>query len=108
MAADLLRSVVNDAAQNGVLTHPLGPQFGGDYPIIQYADDTLIIMPAEEVQLLKDIMAVFASSTGLRVNYWKSFIVPINVPDDRMVELAQALGIRLVVCPLPIWVCLWD
>lgn len=51
-------------------------------------------MPVEESELLalKDILAVFASSTGLGVNYEKSFIVPVNVSDGRMSELAQALG----------------
>lgn len=52
IVADLLQSVVNDAAQNGSLAHPLGATFGGDCPIIQYADDTLVILPAEEQQLI--------------------------------------------------------
>lgn len=71
MVADLLHSVVNQAAHNNVLSHPLGGNFGGDYPIIQYVDDTLLVMPADEAQLLalKEILAVFASSTGLKVNY---------------------------------------
>lgn len=34
LAADLLQSVVNEAAQNNVLSHPLGSDFGGDFPII--------------------------------------------------------------------------
>jgi hypothetical protein len=45
IAADLLQSVVNSAASEGLLLHPLGNNFGGDYPIVQYADDTLLIMP---------------------------------------------------------------
>lgn len=61
MAADLLQSVVNDAANNNIIAHPLGPDFGGPYPIIQYADDTLLIMPADAAELiaLKDILSVF-------------------------------------------------
>lgn len=42
VAADLLQSIVNKAANDNVLAHPLGNTFGGDFPIIQYADDTLI------------------------------------------------------------------
>jgi retron-type reverse transcriptase len=34
MAADLLQSIVNNAAHIGHLQHPLGDSFGGDYPIM--------------------------------------------------------------------------
>jgi hypothetical protein len=34
LAVDLLQSVINNAASIGVLKHPLGDNFGGDYPII--------------------------------------------------------------------------
>lgn len=71
LGADLLQSVTNEAAMNNVIQHPLGDSFGGDYPILQYADDTLIIMPAEEEQLtsFKNILDIFAASTGLKVNF---------------------------------------
>lgn len=45
LSVDLLQSVINDAANRNILKHPLGPTFGGDFPIIQYADDTLIVLP---------------------------------------------------------------
>jgi hypothetical protein len=48
MATDLLQSIVNNAAYAGSLKHPLGDSFGRDYPIVQYADDMLLIMPTEE------------------------------------------------------------
>lgn len=47
LAADLLQSMINKANRDGSLQHPLGPSFGGDFPIVQYADNTLIVMPAE-------------------------------------------------------------
>jgi hypothetical protein len=80
IAADLLQSIVNSAALEGLLHHPLGHNFGGDYPIIQYTDDTLLIMPAEESQLLnlKNILGAYSVSAGLKVNYSKSSIIPIN------------------------------
>ena len=47
-----------------------------DYPIIQYADDTLIIMPADITQLLylKRLLEKLSASTGLKVNYNKTSI----------------------------------
>ena len=41
--ADLLQSMVNNLASEGALTAPL-PIPNSDYPIVQYADDTLIIV----------------------------------------------------------------
>lgn len=52
LAAYLLQSIVNKAANLEVLKHPLGQSFQGDYPVIQYVDDTLIVMPADARQLL--------------------------------------------------------
>jgi hypothetical protein len=93
LAADLLQYVVNCAASEGLLLHQLGNSFGGDYPIVQYADDTLLIMPANECQVtnLKNILGAFSASTGLKVNFAKSSIVPINVEPEKMVVLAAIL-----------------
>ena len=43
IAADLLQSVVNDMFHKGLLELPISCH-DRDYPIIQYADDTLIIL----------------------------------------------------------------
>ena len=40
MVAHLLQLlVINEAAMNNISTHLLGQDFGGDYPIVEYADD---------------------------------------------------------------------
>ena len=63
-----------------------------DFPIVQYADDTLLIMEADVNQLvhLKGLLDLFALSTGLTVNYSKSSMFPINVHPDRLAVLAAA------------------
>jgi hypothetical protein len=93
----LLQSVINAEALLGNLSHPLGPDFGGDFPIIQYADDTLVILLAYCSQLshLKEVLQTFASSTGLKVNFDKSFLVPINVVEEEWPSLIEALGCQL-------------
>jgi hypothetical protein len=65
-----------------------------DYPIIQYADDTLIIMTAYATQLgiMKGLLDDYATSTGLRINYSKSMLVPINLSLERTQSLAQGIG----------------
>ena len=96
LAAELLQYVISDACQQGHLQLPL-PQPTTDFPIIQYADNTLLLMQAEETQLshLKGILDDFALSTGLKVNFSKSSMIPINVPDARMVQLAAIMGCQV-------------
>ena len=69
LAADLLQYVVNRVCSDGQLTLPI-PNNNPDFPIVQYADDTLLVLPACANQLLalNDMLGIFAASTGLHVN----------------------------------------
>lgn len=79
------------------MAHPLGANFGGDFPIVQDPDHTLLIMPAVAAQLLnlKRILNTFASATSFKVNYTKSYIVPINTEQAKMEELAGCFGCEI-------------
>ena len=65
-----------------------------DFPILHYADGALIFMQRDVTQLnhLKDLLSEFAESTGLKVNFDKSFMVPINVTEVKFDILANTLG----------------
>ena len=93
LAAELPQFVVNDALHKGFLNLPTA-QPTCDFPIVQYADDTILIMEADVNKLvhLKGILELFALSTGLSVNYNKSSMFPINVHPDRLAVLAAAFG----------------
>jgi hypothetical protein len=97
LAADLLQSIVNKAWQTGVLKHPIAENFGGDYPILQYADDTLLILHGDARILfdLKGLLRSFSDSTGLHVNFNKSFLVPINTNPERATHLARTFGCQV-------------
>ena len=97
LAADLLQSIVNKACEGGILRLPLPNNCGPDFPIIQYADDTILIMEACPRQLffLKAMLNSFADSTGLHVNYHKSNIYPINVTDQKMEILANTFHCKI-------------
>jgi hypothetical protein len=90
LAADLLQSIVNRAKDMGLLRLPINVGYTSDFPIIQYADDTLLIMEACPLQIftLKAILNTFADSTGLKVNYAKSSLYPINISEERLKHLA--------------------
>lgn len=93
LAADLLQSIINKAKSNGLLNLPL-PRAGSDFLVIQYADDTLLVMEAcpRQLSVLKALLNAFADSTGLKVNYSKSMMVPINVSPERMEILTRTFG----------------
>jgi len=65
--------------------------------MVQYADDTLLIMQADACQLfcLKAMLNSFASSTGLVVNFSKSLLIPVNVSSEKMMVLAGTLGCQV-------------
>ena len=100
LAAELLQYVVNNAYQQGHLTLPI-PTESNDFPLIQYADETIIVMRADinQVLHLKDLLDTFADSTGLKVNFSKSSMVPINVSDENIAALTSAFGCQTASMP---------
>ena len=93
IAVDLLQSVVNDMCRRNILTLPI-PTKSNDFPIVQYTDATLIVLHAIDSQLiaLKKMLEIFAVSTGLKVNFSKSLMIPINMSDEEGSRLASLLG----------------
>lgn len=92
--ADLLQSIVNRAKDQGLLKLPIPLRYTNDFLVIQYADDTLLVMEACSTQLwaLKALLHTFGESTGLRVNYAKSFMVPINTSQEKLQHLARTFN----------------
>jgi hypothetical protein len=46
LAADLLQAVLNKAMSQGIIKAPLNGMACHDFPMIQYADDTLVVLKA--------------------------------------------------------------
>ena len=100
IAGDLLQYVINEMCSRNILSLPI-PTSANDYPIVQYADDTLIILPADqhELQTIKVILDSYARATGLKINYAKSQLMPINVNAQKTLDLANALGCQVGAMP---------
>jgi hypothetical protein len=94
LAADLLQSIVNKARSLGLINVPIPVLYTDDFPILQYADDTQIIMEGcgRQLFVLKALLNTFAASTGLRVNFNKSMLVPINLTDEKTQHMAATFG----------------
>ena len=61
--------------------------------MLQYADDTLILIRAttEDVINLKSTLDSFSAATGLKINYHKSTVVPMQVPESQLRRLLKVL-----------------
>jgi hypothetical protein len=101
LAADLLQTILNKAKDQNLLSLPVPQQFSSDFPILQFADDTLIIMEGCATQLLflKSVLNTYAASIGLKVNFSKSIMVPINIDTSKMELLAHMFGCSIGAMP---------
>ena len=99
IAIDLLQSMINEAMHNSLIEAPLMHHSCPDYPIIQYADDTLMIMLANEDQLihLKYLINIFSLSTELFVNYKNHQWFPTTLICNLLLCLQIHLDVRLKV-----------
>jgi hypothetical protein len=70
-------------------------------PVIQYANDTLIIIQGcpDQATLLKEILDAFSASTGLTINYHKSTSVPLNLNNEEQTLISSILGCPIAVFP---------
>lgn len=75
LVADLLQKLVK---ADGGIRHPL---VDGPCPILQYADDTIILIRGvqEDAARLKQVLDTFAAATGLVINFSKSTVTPMHV-----------------------------
>ena len=93
--ADFLPRLVYGDTDEHHLLHPLVDDL--PCPVIQYADDTLLVLRADRAQVrrLRELLDIFSRATGLCINFHKSTFVPICVEHDLAVDLAGILG-----CPV--------
>lgn len=94
LAADLLQSAINDAYKPNLIKHPIPTSGEEDYPVIQYADNTIIVMPActKQATIKKNILSDYPTSIGLQINFHKSTLVRSN----EMLLLPSLGALRLV------------
>ena len=62
LAADLLQAAINDAFARGLVELPLPRDRAGDFPVVQYADDMILVMQAcpEQAARMKTILEDYA------------------------------------------------
>jgi hypothetical protein len=65
----LLQAAINDAFSRGVISLPFPCNNQKEYLVIQYADDTILALPACPTQatIIKNILSDYATSIGLKI-----------------------------------------
>jgi hypothetical protein len=96
------QAAINKAMQDQLIEVPIPVTSCPDFPIIKYVDDTILVMPACEVQLevVKSILETFATATGLKVNQHKSVMAPINVSQEKNASSHNTIGMHGGILPL--------
>lgn len=86
LAVDFLRSMINKAKDLGLLRLPIPIASINDFPVIQYPDDTLIVVEDDTRQLffLKSLLNSFSLSIGLKINFSKSKMILVNVSEEHL------------------------
>jgi hypothetical protein len=87
--------------RDGFLSRSLPLTSSLDFHMVQYADNALLILLADEGQLLflKILLTNFGSAIRLKVNYDKSNMIPINISDGRLHVVLQTLQCQKGIFP---------
>ena len=78
---------------------------GGNDPVsvshLQFADDTLILGEKSWANILAmlAVLILFQDLSGLKVNFWKSLLVGVNVPGFWLAEEAMVLNCKVDYIP---------
>jgi hypothetical protein len=109
LGAELLHYVINDLKMRGLLNLPLDVGVE-DFPIVQFADDTILVLEADSGQLaiLKEALKDFLFSSGLSINYHKSCMLPVNISDEELNRLAVDFGCIVGYFPFTYLGLQWD
>lgn len=99
--ADALQQMLSGAAANGVLEHPIIAS--PPCPVLQYADNTFIILKADERQLLalRHALQSFSEATGLFINFEKRTFLPICIDPEQAQSLVSIFNCPVSSFPQP-------
>jgi hypothetical protein len=80
---------------------PIPTSSSSGFPVIQYANDTIIIMKSSQKDLvyLKALLETLGQSTGLRVNYAKLGMTPLNMSQQQAQLMDGVFGCRIKIMP---------
>jgi hypothetical protein len=97
LVAEGLGALMRKAVERGRFQPFLVGRGAMPVSMLQYANDTLCIGEAsvDNLWTLKAILRGFVMASGLKVNFWKSCLVGINVPNEFLLMASDFLNCRI-------------
>jgi hypothetical protein len=97
LVAEGLGGLMRMAVERGRFKPFVVGRSGFPVSILQYADDTLCIgePSVENLWALKAILRGFELASGLRVNFWKSCLIGVNVSNDFLFMASDFLNCKI-------------
>ena len=101
LVADTLSQIFTKAEKEGYIKG-LGNFHNKDIINLNFADDTLLFIKADYkmIETRKWIFIGFENWSGLKVNFTKSEIIPLNISEAEGIELAHILGCKIGKFPI--------
>jgi hypothetical protein len=102
LVADVFTKMLIKAARQNLISGLLQDLRPGGVFGLQYADDALLFLQNNVVQAqnLKWLLSLFEQISGMRINFNKSDLVPINIPMEEVNVLAQVFGCKISEFPI--------
>ncbi|GAU49945.1 hypothetical protein TSUD_408400 [Trifolium subterraneum] len=94
LAAEGLNVLMETAVARNLFTgYTVGERDPVSVSHLQFADDTLLLGAKSwaNVRALRAVLVLFETMSGLKVNFYKSMLVGVNIPDSWLGEAASAL-----------------
>jgi hypothetical protein len=97
LVVDVLTRMLGKAALKGYIYGLMDDVYPGGVISLQYADDTLLFLSHKNKSTiyLKWIMIFFEKISGMRVNYSKSDLTPINLDEEETQEYAKTFCCKI-------------
>jgi hypothetical protein len=91
LAVDVFTSLLIKATQGGYISDFMDEVYPEGVISLQYADDTLLFLSHEGnlAKYLKWVMIYFEKLLGMRINYHKSELIPINLEEEETHDYAK-------------------
>ena len=101
LAADLLQAAVNDAFARGLIDLPIPCNRDGAYPVVQYADDTIVRVENSALCIpnLKFLLLCFEAVSGLKINVTKSEALVLGCSEEEAKRVSNLLNSKLGTFP---------
>ncbi|GKU98541.1 hypothetical protein SLEP1_g11532 [Rubroshorea leprosula] len=96
IVAEGLNGIISLAASLGLVNGIEIGQCGMNVTYLQFADDTIVFGNASEENIwaVKSIMRIFEMVSGLKINFGKSMLMGINVPEEWMTRMSCILNCK--------------